>query len=136
MRAVKIKVISNDAWQPIKIIEKECTKVDPVINYEVSDGEYLIRGSKKDHAKYYFVRSNTWYLHSTKEVDNGHYLCDAATFRLFPNLSEKEWELMNKIPYKRLTKYWRRAIYGYNFYMELRELRRNMRIKRIKILGK
>lgn len=132
----KIKVIANKLFQDFETLEEECTKVDQVIDYKISDGEYLIRGNKKDHAKYYFVKSNIWYLHSIKEKDNGHYMCEAATFRLFPNLSEKEWNLMNKIPYKRLTKYWQRARYGYNFYMELRELKRNMRRQRIKLLSR
>ena len=100
---------------------------NPSSYISVPDGEYHIRGEKKNHAKYYHVYNNIWYLMKNKTKDNGHYLCDAGTYLLYPNLSEKEWELLNKVDYKKLAPVWRRYRYGYNHFMELRELGRGIR---------
>ena len=123
---IKFSKLTN-IWSH-SILEKDMDKVvNPTSYKNLPDGEYLIRGNKKDHSKTYWVVDSIWYLIEDKVKDNGHYCCNASKYLLFPQLSEKEWEVMNKIPYKRLTKYWRRARYGYNFYMELRQLRRNRR---------
>ena len=105
---------------------------NPTKYSKVPDGIYHIRGDKNHYAKYYHVFNNVWYLMENKTKDNGHYYCEAATYELFPPLSEKEWDIMNAIPYKRLTKYWQRARYGYNFYMELRATSRRARLAYLK----
>jgi hypothetical protein len=90
------------------------------------DGEYLIRGDKKNHSKEYWVKDNIWYLVSVTTIDNGHYYCNAGTYQLFPNLPEKEWDLLNKVVTK-LSPYWKRAVYGRNQFMSIRELRRDIK---------
>ena len=90
------------------------------------DGEYLIRGDKKNYSKEYWVKDNIWYLVSVTTIDNGHYYCNAGTYQLFPNLPEKEWDLLNKVVTK-LSPYWKRAVYGRNQFMSIRELRRDIK---------
>ena len=133
----KIKFKSFTAnYDHIELMHDFKKIANPTSYKNLPDGEYLIRGDKKGHSKKYWVKDNIWYLTENKTKDNGHYFCDAATYTLFPQLSEKEWELMNKIPYKRLSKYWQRARFGYNFYMELRASRRRTRKELIKFYKK
>jgi hypothetical protein len=133
----KIKFINfNVNYDHIELNHDFKNVENPTPYKNLPDGEYLIRGDKKDYSKKYWVKDNIWYLIEDKIKDNGHYLCNAAIYTLFPQLSEKEWEIMNKIPYKRLSKYWQRARYGYNFYMKLREISRDARKGYIQILKK
>jgi len=104
------------------------TKVDNPLPYKkLPYGKYLIRGDKKDHRKEYINTKKGWYLTSESVRDNGHYTCDAARYLLFPNLPEATWDSIRNAGYKRLNKYWQRALAGHDFWIELRELRRNNR---------
>ncbi|MGV8961867.1 MAG: hypothetical protein ACOH2V_00555 [Candidatus Saccharimonadaceae bacterium] len=100
--------------------------INPTKYSKLPNGEYEIRGTKKEHSNTYWVSDNIWYLVEEKTRDNGHYIVDAAKYLLFPPLSEKEWKIMNQIPYNRLKKYWQRAREGYNTYMSLRKLTRSI----------
>lgn len=97
------------------------------------DGEYLIRGDKKDHSIEYYVKDNIWYLVDNKTKDNGHYMCAASTYQLYPNLSEKEWAILSHpLVWNKLNKYWQRAVYGYKFSMELRNMTRDIKKSMLK----
>ena len=99
---------------------------NPIGDYkELKDGTYMIRGKRKGERWNYWRLKGEWFLTSHVSIDNGHYLCDATTYELFPNLSQKECEHFNNIPFKSLNKYWKRALRGYTFWMELREIGRN-----------
>lgn len=89
------------------------------------NGEYVIRGDKKSHRKKYFNANGVWFLVEDVKKDNGHFMCDAATYLLFPQLSEKEWTLLNNVPYKTLNKVWQRNLCGYNCFMDWKKLREN-----------
>lgn len=103
--------------------------VDNPIDYNklLPDGEYLIRGDKKSHAKKYYHCFNKWYLVEDKIRDNGHYMCDCTEYLLFPQKSEKEWSKLTSVPYKCLSPTWQRYLSGYQFYMQLRKLTRDVK---------
>jgi hypothetical protein len=133
----KLKFISASKWWKHEELSKDFEVVPNPTKYNnLPNGEYHIRGNKKNHAKYYWVLDNIWYLTETKTKDNGHHLCEAGTYQMFPPLSEKEWEYINKIPRKMLTKNWRRLRYGHNHWMDLREISRNIYKIRFKTIGK
>jgi hypothetical protein len=109
----------SDLLEDFKVVE------NPTKWNNLPNGEYLIRGDKKEHSVEYWVKDNIWYLVSTTTKDNGHYYCNAAKYQLFPNLPEKEWETLNKV-WSKLSPYWKRAVAGRNQYMSLREIRREI----------
>ena len=124
MDKVRFKFISRDF--NLYDLENEFVSVENPLNYKnLPDGEYLIRGDKKSHSKKYYVKNNKWYLVENKTKDNGHYFTNAAIYQLFPQKPESFWKVLNAIPYKCLSKYWQRARFGYNFYMELRKIGRD-----------
>lgn len=131
----KLKVISNMIPSTSNRLSTFFEVVsNPLHGTKVPDGRYLIRGDTKNHSKSYYVLGDIWYLSSEDtEADNCKAIINASVFKLFPNLSEKEWAFMNKIPRKRLNKYWKIAIAGYNFHMRCKERKRSMRMKLIKI---
>jgi len=111
-------------------------EVDNPLPYNnLPNGEYQIRGNKKNHAKYYYVKDNHWFLTEDKIKDNGHYMTESATYQLFKPLSDKEYLNLKKC-YKFLNKHWRRNVLGYFFWKELRETKRNSRFVRYKIIGR
>ncbi len=97
------------------------------------DGEYLIRGEQKDHAKEYYVQHGNWYLVDVIVKDNGHKMCRWAEYHYFPQLPEKEWNILNKV-YSKLSNYWKMCVIGHNLYMQFRETKRNARFSSYKIL--
>lgn len=102
---------------------------NPTPYNNLPDGEYVIRGNIQYHRNEYWKIENVWHLVTTYDFDNGQYMCDAAEYLLFPNLSEKEWEILNHpIAHGKLSKYWNRALYGRNFWMELRQLSRDSKL--------
>lgn len=106
----------------------EFTEVsNPTPYNNLPDGEYIVRGNKQFHRKEYWKNHNTWYFINEYTYDNGHYMCDAEKYLLFPNLSENEWDALNNpIIKNKLTKYWKRALYGRNFWMNLRNTSREV----------
>lgn len=95
----------------------------------------MIRGNKKGTRKVYIHAFGNWYLIDDVKKDNGHYLCDAEHYQLYPNLSHKEWEELNSgIDRKYLTKYIKRALFGYYFHLELRNNRNESKKRYNKIL--
>jgi hypothetical protein len=103
-------------------MEVEC----PLPYSNLPDGEYLIRGDKAEHRKKYWKSGDCWVIVDESTRDNGHFMCEAATYKLYPQLSEKEWAALSAVPFKCLSRYWQRALYGYGFDMELRDMGRKM----------
>lgn len=100
-------------------------KVAPPLPYgNLPQGRYVLRGKSKAHRKAYYYTGSVWYLTEDVTQDNGHYLCDAAIYELFPPLSEKEWDALRSVPYKCLSKTWRRYLSGHDLYMEFRNTSR------------
>lgn len=97
----------------------------PLPYKNLPDGEYLIRGDKAQHRKTYWKSGDCWVLVSESTKDNGHFMCDATSYKLYPQLSEKEWKALSEVPFKCLNKYWQRALYGYMFEMDLRKMSRS-----------
>lgn len=106
---------------------EDFNKVEAPLPYKnLPNGEYLIRGDKAEHRRMYWKSGDCWVIVSESTRDNGHFMCDASTYKLYPQLSEKEWEALSAVPFKCLNRYWQRALCGYRFDMELRDLGRKM----------
>lgn len=60
-------------------------------------------------------------------------MCDATEYALYPQKPESFWKKLSEVPRNCLSEYWRRALYGYQFHMELRESSRNMSKQRMHI---
>lgn len=132
----KLKFLVAPMWWNHEDLANDFNVVEnPTIYPNVPDGEYLIRGNKKDHSTEYWVFENVWYLTSETTVDKGHSYCIAGTYRLFPDLSNTQWEALYKT-YNYLKPYWQRRLLGYKHWLELREMYRNGRKFRIKIIGR
>jgi hypothetical protein len=129
MKRIKFKYYQGNVhlWENEDLKEDFGKNVESPLPYKkMPNGVYLIRGNEKSHRKEYWVLNNKWYLVSDVKKDNGHYLCDSATFNLFPQLSEKEWNNILKIPNKCFNKLWQRHIYGYWHWKNMRELRKEI----------
>jgi len=99
---------------------------NPTSYTNIKNGEYLIRGDKKNHSKSYYVVDNIWYLRSETTEDKGQSILIAANYQLFPSLRDNDWSELNK-HYKRLSNYWKRAVDGRKHWMDLREIRRDVK---------
>ena len=104
---------------------------NPTQYKSVPDGEYLIRGEFRYHAKYYIVKDNVWYLVNEMTSDEGRYMHDAARYEFYPNLPEKEWILISKSREK-LNKYWERALCGWETNKWLNEIHRDAKARFLK----
>lgn len=105
----------------------------PFPNNKLPDGEYIVRGNKKNHYKKYWVIKGIWYLLTETTYDNGQSWCFSAIYNLFPSLPKKEWDKLNSINIKYFNKIWQHYIRGYNFWCELRETSRYIHKNSIKI---
>lgn len=114
----ELLMIEDDGWP-----EVPC----PLPYSNLPDGEYMIRGNQKEHRKNYWKVEGVWFLTSESTKDNGHYLCDAERYALYPQKPESFWKKLDEVPWKCLTKYWQRALYGYQFNMDLRKSSRRNR---------
>jgi hypothetical protein len=120
---MKFKFINRE-FDDLEELREFFKEVECPLPFEnLPNGEYMIRGDKKSYRKEYFNSNGIWFLVENVTKDNGHYMCDAAEYLLFPQLSEKEWALLNKVPYKTLNKVWQRNLCGYNTYMGWKKLR-------------
>ena len=124
---IKFKFVHREFYDEFDDEYDDFKRVDnPIGAINLPIGEYLIRGDKKSHRKkYYHIGNDVWYLVENVIRDNGHYLCDAGEYQLFPQLSEKEWNKIRSC-YKYLTPLWKRNLHGYDSYMHWRELRRDI----------
>lgn len=124
----KFKYIPLVVQYDLLDLEEDFDKADnPFPQFpNLPEGEYLIRGNKSAHRKKYWKVSGEWYLIEDVTKDNGHYNCDSSTYNLFPSLPDKEWQKIEQIGFRRLNKVWQRHLYGYNQWMHLRELRRDI----------
>jgi hypothetical protein len=128
MNRPKFKYLPFRYAPDIEDLKEQFTIVNNPLGINCKDGEYLIRGNKKFHSKKYWVIDNVWFLVHTNTKDNGLYECIAGDYHLFPSLSEKEWEVLNKpLVFKKLSPYWKRAVYGRNHWMNLREISREIK---------
>ena len=123
----KFKFVHREFYEEFIDDYDDFTKVEnPIGVSNLPTGEYMIRGNKKSHRKkYYHIGNEVWYLVEDVIRDNGHYSCDAREYQLFPQFSEKEWDKISSC-YKYLTSLWKRNLDGYDFYMHIRELRRDV----------
>jgi len=123
----KIKYLNfqND-WSHQDLLNDFKPVSNPTKYTNLPDGEYLIRGDKKEHSIEYWVKDNIWYQVSVTTKDNGHYYCNAARYELFPCLKNKEWTELNK-HWNKLNPHWKRAVGGKNQWDRLRELRRDIK---------
>ncbi len=133
MKRFLFKYISRKFYNE-EDLENDYTQVTCPIPYNrfFPDGEYLIRGNKKEHRKEYYCCNNKWFLVEDIEKDNGHYYCDSNIYMLFPILSHKEYERMRKVGFKKLNKVWQRNITGYFNWLNLRKLVRDIHLDCIK----
>lgn len=128
---IKFKFINNrysnleDLLEDCKNFSTEVENPIGVLNLPV--GDYMIRGNKKGQRKEYFHFGNeVWYLISNVEEDNGHYMCDSYIYKLYPELSEKEWDKIRS-SYKYLTPLWKRHLSGHDQWLDIRRMLRNIR---------
>ena len=133
MNKIKFKYLAfRHTFFDVDELREQFTEVENPLPYNnLPDGEYLIRGNKKSHRKYYWKFENLWFLSEDVIKDNGHYHCDATRYLLFPSLSEKEWKYIALAGWKRLTPFWQRCLHGYEFWMELNKSRKNMKLDHI-----
>ena len=132
----KVKFLVAPTWWNHEDLSDDFKIVpNPTVYDNLPNGEYLIRGNKKDHSKEYWVYENVWYQTSDTTVDNGHSYCIAGTYQMFPNLSNSQWEVLNKT-YRYLKPIWQRMVLGHNHWVDCREIGRNTRMKRIKLIGR
>lgn len=108
---------------------------NPIGADNLPEGEYLIRGNQKFHRAIYLHIKNKWYLYEFSTKDNGYYVCDVATYQLFPNLSEKEWDKIRECN-KYLSPLWKRYLSGHDIWMNNRSIKRNMKKISVKIKKK
>lgn len=125
---MKFKFINSPYERDLLMIEADNLEEvpNPLPYSNLPNGEYMIRGNKKGHRKEYWKIEGKWFLISSVEKDNGHYMCDATEYALYPQKPESFWKSLKSVHWKCLSKYWRRALYGYTFHMELRESSRRM----------
>jgi len=87
----------------------------------VREGTYAIRGrgsyQEVEHYKEFWVKKS---LYKERIVSN-------AKWNLFPQLPDKEYEALNKIPRKVLNKEWALNIQSYLLWKELRKTTRDVR---------
>lgn len=114
---VDLLMVEDNSWEIVPC---------PLPYSNLPDGEYLIRGPAKEHRKCYWKVEDVWFLTENITKDNGHHMCDAARYLLFPQQSESFWKNLKAVPWKCLSKYWQRALWGYEFSMQLRETGRNV----------
>ena len=108
---------------PIEFLEEEemGKKVKCPLPYKnLPNGEYLIRGAKKEHRKIYYKINKKWYLIEDVTKDNGHNTVDSTKYGLFPSLPEKEWVTIEAAGYARLNKLWQRHLGAYKHWCDLR----------------
>ena len=120
----------------IEHIAEEMTEyfqeVDSPLPYNnLPDGEYLIRGNKREHRKKYWKVDNRWFLTEDVVKDNGHYYCDSTIYGLFPMLPHREYVKLKEVGFKRLNKTWQRHVHGYFHWLELREITLGIRKSRL-----
>ena len=126
---IKFKFIHRDFWGDEETLREDFKTVDVPLPYKnLPDGEYLIRGNKKNHRKKYYKVADTWFIVQDRTTDNGQYDCDSTEYELFPSLPQKEWDKIEQAGYKRLNKVWKRHLAGYLFWLRLREIRRNVHL--------
>lgn len=65
--------------------------------------------------------------------ENGQWVYKCTEFEFFPSLPQKEWEILAKVPIKRLSKTWRRYLLAYKHWCILRQMQRGIRVSLLKI---
>lgn len=110
---------SNQGYPQAKVVD------NPTPYKNLPEGEYLIRGDKQFHCKLYHHFQNVWYLMEVSTKSSDLYSTIVHQYQLFPCLKTKEWEELGR-HYAKLTKYWRRMVYGYFRWKELRDLSRDV----------
>jgi len=106
---------------------------NPIGIQNLPNGEYMIRGNKKGHRKEYYHINNTWFLVSDVTKDNGHNICDATRYMLFPSLPEKQWNAISKAGWRRLNKTWQRYLFAYYHWQDLLRIQKDMGKLRIQL---
>jgi len=125
----KFKFISREFYWGHEELLEDFTLVNNPLPYQnLPDGEYMIRDSSKGHRKEYWKHEDKWYLVEDVTKDNGHYYCDSRTYMLFPMLSEREWDNIEKVGWKRLNKVWQRHLMGYLHWKDLNRMLFEMRL--------
>ena len=94
---------------------------NPIGIENLPEGEYFVRGKVKDSGCIYIYRNNEWILIQSYNKDNGHRMMSCLRYNLLPQLSEKEWNNVLKIPLKALNKQWRFYVSCYLCKKELQE---------------
>ena len=109
-------------------------EVEKLINCSnTPEGYYYIRGNKQGHYKDYIYIDNKWYLLNDQRKENGQWVYKCTEFEFFPSLPQKEWEILAKVPIKRLSKTWRRYLLAYKHWCILRQMQRGIRVSLLKI---
>ena len=100
-----------------------CPKPEIIPNSCVRNGSYFIRSSKNKWTIYEHF-NNIWIC---LEEEHIHNIYDLVYLDFFPQLSEREWELMKSIPSKRLTKEWKDNISLHDIWLNRRNIYRDTR---------
>lgn len=79
---------------------------NPTKYENLPDGDYYIRGEVKGSTKRYVVIQGRWYFTKDSQYIIKYRDYFMAKFLLFPNLPEKEYEILFKM-YNRLSKEWK-----------------------------
>lgn len=86
--------------------ESSGTSKNPTKYNNLPDGEYYIRGEIKGRTKRYMVIQGKWYFTKESQYIINYRDYFMAKFLLFPNLPEKEYEILFKM-YNRLSEKWK-----------------------------
>lgn len=128
----KIKVFSLPKFGKSKRISlnallNKCEKQkEAIIQQSVPNGTYIIRSGYIGLSDIYYVMNNVWY--KTNKTNK-----NLLEFRIQPYLSEKEWDLLDKLPKKVLNNYWRKALDTHKLLMSMKKGTRTIKLLRLKL---
>jgi hypothetical protein len=119
-------VEDEEVWgESYNFLERLENKPECIPSRAVRNGKYEVVEGKGLRRRYYHYEG-VWA--KEKELYKHYPPADLSDWNLLPNLPEKEWEVMYKIPRERLNRYWRNLVdASYN----RRELKRMLRSQNI-----
>lgn len=105
----------DDEFEDFQIVE------NPLPYKNLPDGEYVIRGTQKNHRTEYWKFKNIWYLVRNITTDDGYKSVDCVKYKLIPNLRECDWENMKNVGLKKLKPIWQLYYQAYLHELELKK---------------
>lgn len=136
---MKNKIKFQNFIIPAKMLRKGREYVSEVQNptpyANPPDGQYLVRGSKKNCYREYAKTEGAWYLLRDIEDDISYYYIIAAIYDIRPHLTDSEWLEISK-HFNKLSAYWKRMVYGHRQWVICHNIGRKPRFQMRKILGR